>query len=276
MRFGRKDPPRLMGILNVTPDSFSDAGDFPDTERAVAHALDMIAKGATIIDVGGESTRPGADSVSVDEQLSRVIPVVERLRAVIDPQIGISIDTTACEVARAAVKAGAGMVNDISAGADEGMLALAAHYQIPIALMHMQGSPRTMQDEPRYEDVVAEVRDFLVARAEVAVKAGVRRDAIVIDPGIGFGKTRAHNLALVVNLSTLAATGYAVMLGASRKRFMGAICCETRFKDLVGATCATTVLGVQAGVKIFRVHDVRENRQAMEIALAVSATSDRS
>ncbi len=263
--------PVLMGILNLTVDSFSDGGQFFDPDAAISQAKLMVEEGAKIIDVGAESTRPGAQAVPDDTQIKRLTPIIRALKEHFDNSILLSVDARRTAVVEAAVSAGADMINDVEAGADEGMLALAAEKNIPIVLMHMQGKPQTMQDNPHYDDVVGEVRDFLLRRANEAIKQGVAKKNIIIDPGIGFGKSRRHNLDLVKNLKTFVDTGYHVLLGTSRKRFMGAVCRETEFKQLVGATCATTVLGVQAGVKIFRVHDVRPNRQALELTRAVMA-----
>ncbi len=277
----RLDRPRIMGILNVTPDSFSDGGKHADVDTAVAHGLRMAHDGADFIDVGGESTRPGAQRVATDEQIRRTEPVIRKLRQELDglgefgARVAISIDTTQAAVAEAALNAGAGVINDISAGReDAGMFALAAERNAPIVLMHMLGAPATMQNNPTYGDVVAELLQHLTDRAAAAQSAGVPRSQIVIDPGIGFGKTREHNLRLLAALDRFAATGYAVLLGASRKRFMGSICANADGSvpaptDLLGATCATTTLGVAKGVKIFRVHDVRINRQAMDVAWAI-------
>ena len=262
-----------MGILNLTTDSFSDGGDFMSPETAIAHANMMIADGAKIIDVGAESTRPGAEPVPDEEQIRRVVPIIEALRANFGAAIDISIDARRTGVAEAAVSAGASIINDVEAGQDDGMLELAARTGTPIVLMHMQGRPQTMQDNPHYEDVVAEVKAFLLERASRAQAVGIAKNKIIIDPGIGFGKSRVHNLLIMHHLAAFTATGYPVLLGTSRKRFMGAICRETVFKELLGATCATTVLGAQAGVRIFRVHDVRDNRQALEVALAVRDAS---
>ncbi|MGR8947376.1 MAG: dihydropteroate synthase [Gammaproteobacteria bacterium] len=262
--------PWLMGILNVTADSFSDGGDFMDTDKALLQAQNMVADGAKIIDIGAESTRPGAQPVSDAVQIARVIPVIRKLHEEFADQVYLSIDARRTAVARAAIEAGATIINDVEAGNDEGMLDLAAQTRAPIVLMHMQGKPQTMQDNPHYDDVVGEVKSFLLSRVEQALSAGVAAEQIIIDPGIGFGKTREHNLQLVRHLKDFVDTGYPVLLGTSRKRFMGSICRETVFKDLVGATCATTVLGVQAGIRIFRVHDVRENRQALEVTMAVN------
>tara|TARA_Y100000588_G_scaffold296805_1_gene317379 strand:- start:1704 stop:2513 length:810 start_codon:yes stop_codon:yes gene_type:complete len=265
----------IMGILNVTPDSFSDGGQFLQPKIAISHAVKMVAEGASIIDVGGESTRPGALPVPISEQVTRVVPVIEGLREVLDGGVRISIDAREPEVAARALDAGANMINDISGGANPEMLSLAAGHRIPIVLMHMQGSPESMQIKPDYVDVVKEIWEFLNERADLAISAGISPANIIIDPGIGFGKTRMQNLDILRHLEEFVTLGYVVALGTSRKRFMGSICQETTFKDLVGATCATTVIGVRAGVRIFRVHDVRENRQAMEVALAAMGMKSR-
>ena len=262
--------PLLMGILNVTPDSFSDGGQFRDPEEAVAHGVKMAEEGADLVDIGGESTRPGAARLSAEDQLQRVMPVLESLRRELPATCGISIDSTLSKVARAALDAGATLINDVSAGRDDpAMFGVARERAVPIVLMHMQGTPADMQKDPRYDNVVSEVREFLLSRAAAAEKAGIRREHIVIDPGIGFGKDRQHNLDLIANLDKLAGAGYTLMLGTSRKRFMGSICKVERYSELVAATCATTALGVMAGVKMFRVHDVKANRQALDVAWAI-------
>lgn len=275
---GEGHRPKIMAILNVTPDSFSDGGTYDTTDAAAAHTERMLAEGADVIDVGGESTRPGSHRVPAEEQKRRVLEVVERVSRLKDwqgRQAIVSIDTTLSAVAEAALDRGASIINDISAGRDDPrMFGLAASRGVPIVLMHMQGEPGTMQREPQYQDVVAEVRAFLLQRVEAARAAGVRREQIVLDPGIGFGKTREHNLALMKHLGALVKTGYPVLLGASRKRFMGSILTppggETPApRDLAAATCATTALAVAAGVTMFRVHDVRWNRQAADVAWAV-------
>jgi dihydropteroate synthase len=266
----RSNRPLIMGILNRTPDSFSDGGLYQDEAQALAHALQMAEEGADIIDVGGESTRPGSQRVEAWEQICRVVSLIERLRGSLPAGIPISIDTTRAEVAAAALAAGASILNDISAGRDDpAMFKLAAQRDAPIILMHMQATPGTMQINPAYGDVVAEVKSFLLARAEAAQAAGIRREQVFIDPGIGFGKTNEHNLALMANLKQFVDTGYPVLVGTSRKRFMGAICAQTEPKELLGATCATTALGVMAGVRIFRVHDIKANRQAADVAWAI-------
>jgi len=262
--------PLIMGILNTTPDSFSDGGLFFDPECALRHALRMVEEGADIIDVGGESTRPGSEPVSVSDQLGRVVPVIDVLRRSVPDEVLISIDTTRAEVAAAALDAGADFINDVTAGCDDpGMLKLAAERGVPIVLMHMQGTPKSMQDNPHYGEVVDDVLSFLIERAKAAQAAGIAKENIILDPGIGFGKRKQDNLELMANLGRFAQTGYTVLLGTSRKRFMGAVCHEIRPQELVAATVATTALGVMAGVRIFRVHDVKENRQAADVTFAI-------
>lgn len=268
---GNEGRPLLMGILNLTPDSFSDGGRYLDVEVASAMAAHMVAAGANIIDVGGESTRPGALAVTAALQLERVLPVISELHKRLPATVAISIDTRSVDVARAALQTGARIVNDISAGGDAGMFETVAAHSAGIVLMHMQGSPATMQDAPHYDDVTSEVRAFLLKRAHAAEAAGIPHHNIALDPGIGFGKTQAHNLRLLATLDELVVCGYAVLLGTSRKRFMGAICSESDAQELLGATCATTALGVAAGVRIVRVHDVKANRQAADIAWAIDA-----
>lgn len=263
-------PPLVMGILNLTPDSFSDGGRHLQLEAALAQAGLMVAEGAQVVDLGGESTRPGAQPVPDDEQCRRVLPTLGSLRALLPADVALSIDTRSPVVARAALEAGASIVNDVSGGRDPAMLEVAAAHGAALVLMHMQGDPTTMQVAPRYEDVVSEVLEYLLLAAARAEEAGVARERILIDPGIGFGKTREHNLALLRELPRFTRSGFPVLLGTSRKRFMGAICRETAFPELVGATCATTALGTQAGVRMFRVHDVKPNRQALEVAWAIS------
>lgn len=261
--------PQIMGILNVTPDSFSDGGRYTGVEAAVRQAQTMIDEGADIIDVGGESTRPGSKPVSADEQIRRVIPAITAIRD-ISPTIRISIDTTSSEVAAAALWAGATLINDISAGlGDPKMLPLAAASETPIVLMHMQGTPQTMQENPYYDDAVAEVKAALQGRIVEALAAGVKPGNIVIDPGIGFGKRKQDNLELLAHLEQFVALGYPVLLGTSRKRFMGNICNVAEPSELVTASAVTTALGVMAGVTMFRVHDVKANRQAADVAWAI-------
>jgi len=259
-----------MGILNVTPDSFSDGGQYVQADAAVRQVGLMLAEGADIIDIGGESTRPGASSVSAEKQVRRVIPVILAIRKQFTDDILISIDTTFSIVAAAALDAGANLINDVSAGLDDpDILELAAKRSVPIILMHRLGSSLTMQDNPYYDDVVSEVIDFLRSRTSAALAAGINKNNILIDPGIGFGKRRQDNLDLLANLERFVELGFPVLLGASRKRFMGAICHVIEPSELVTATAVTTALGVMAGVKLFRVHDVKENRQAADVAWAI-------
>ncbi len=270
LRYRNSSKPLIMGILNVTPDSFSDGGRYYALEAAVAQGLKMAEAGADIIDVGGESTRPGSKRIDAAEQKRRVLKVITRLQAVLPAGITISIDTTQSDVAEAALDAGASMINDISAGRDDPrILSLAGARDAMLVLMHMQGTPQTMQNDPQYEDVVAEVSLFLKGRARAAEHAGVSRERIILDPGIGFGKTREHNLTLMAHLSRFVALDYSILLGASRKRFMGSLLDLRVPAELVSATCATTALGVMAGVKIFRVHDVAANREAAHVAWAI-------
>jgi dihydropteroate synthase len=259
-----------MGILNATPDSFSDGGQFLDLQQALQYALRMVDEGADIIDVGGESTRPGAEPVSPADQIARIVPIIAALRRQLPQTFLISADTTRAKVAASALDAGADLINDVSAGRDDPeMFPLVAERGAAIVLMHMQGTPKTMQDNPSYDAVVEEVLAFLRERAQAAQTAGVAQENIILDPGIGFGKRKDDNLILMANLPRFVETGYPVLLGTSRKRFMGAICNEARPQQLVAATVATTALGVMAGVRIFRVHDVRENRQAADVTHAI-------
>jgi dihydropteroate synthase len=268
MIFSQIEKPLIMGILNATPDSFSDGGKFNQVENALQHALLMISEGATIIDIGGESTRPNSDSVSADEQIQRVVPIIQAIRKVSD--VLISIDTTLSVVAEMALNAGANIINDVSAGNhDAQMFALAAEKNVPIILMHAQGTPKTMQDNPYYENVVQDVLTALKQRANEAIKIGVKKENIVLDIGIGFGKRKQDNLDLLAHLADFVALGFPILLGTSRKRFMGTICDVNEPSELVTATAVTTALGVMAGVQIFRVHDVKENKQALDVAWAI-------
>jgi len=256
-----------MGIVNVTPDSFSDGGLHDDADSAVAHGLLLAGEGAAILDIGGESTRPGSLPVPLDDELARVVPVIERLAAA-TPAL-LSIDTTKAAVARAALDAGATMVNDVTAlRGDPAMADLVAERGCPVCLMHMLGEPRTMQDDPRYHDVVAEVAAFLEERLAAAVAAGVREEQVLLDPGIGFGKTVRHNLLLLAHLDRIAALGRPLVLGASRKRFIGTLL-GAEPRDRVSGTVATTVLGLARGAAVVRVHDVRPNVEALQVAAAV-------
>ena len=271
--------PMIMGILNVTPDSFSDGGQHNKPEQAINRAIEMVSQGADIIDIGGESTRPGAKEISTQEQLDRVIPVIEGIRKSSIKESIISIDTTDYEVAKQSLKAGANWINDISAGeaSEHGsnqMISLAAQQSCPIILMHRKGKSDRMQDNPSYDDVCKEVKEYLQARALLALKSGVEKHNIIIDPGIGFGKTLQHNLALLSDLESLVSTGFPVLLGTSRKRFLGEILGTDDPLERVTATCVTTALGVQAGANIFRVHDIVENKQSMDVAWAIKNYSD--
>lgn len=263
--------PRVMGVVNVTPDSFSDGGRFLDHASALAHARQLIADGAEILDIGGESTRPGAAPVTQADELARVIPLIEAIRAHSD--VAISIDTMKPAVARAAVAAGASIWNDVAAlrfGPDAPEVA--AELGCEVVLMHMLGEPGTMQDAPRYDDVVAEVEAFLLARAFTAMAAGVEREKIWLDPGIGFGKTTEHNLALLAALPRFVALGYPILLGASRKRFIAAIDPLGEAADArLGGSLAAHLAGAAAGVAAVRAHDVRETAQALAVWQAVRA-----
>jgi dihydropteroate synthase len=261
---------RVMGIVNVTPDSFSDGGRLASVEAAVAHGLALVEQGADILDIGGESTRPGADPVDAAEEIVRVVPVIEGLRA---RWAGpISIDTMKPAVARAAVAAGATMWNDVTAlGFAPDSPATAADLGCEVVLMHMRGEPRTMQADPRYDDVLAEVADWLTARAGAAMAAGVARDRIWLDPGIGFGKTAAHNLALTAGLDRLVAAGFPVLYGASRKRLIQSIDpTATDPADRLGGSLALALEAARRGAAILRVHDVRETVQALAVQAALT------
>ena len=259
--------PAVMGVINVTPDSFSDGGDNLQPDVAIAYGLEIERAGADIIDIGGESTRPGAEPVPVERELQRVIPVIEGLRAQSD--VPISIDTMKAEVARRAIAAGADFVNDVTAlRHDPEMAGVVADAGVPVCLMHMLGTPRTMQDDPRYGDVVAEVSEFLVQRAQHAESAGIDRGLICIDPGIGFGKTIVHNLTLLRDLDRIAALGYPVLVALSRKRFLGQITGQAE-KQRVAGTVAANLEAFRRGGWMFRVHDVGPNREALLVAAAV-------
>ena len=260
--------PVLVGALNVTPDSFSDGGDFLDPERAVARAATMLDEGAHVIDVGGESTRPGSDPVSPEEETRRVIPVIRGLVAD-RPDAIVSIDTYRAGTAEAALEAGARVVNDVTAlRGDPRMADVVAAARCPVVLMHMLGEPKTMQRDPRYDGVVREVRGFLAGRAEHAVAAGVEKENIILDPGIGFGKTLEHNLMLLYHLDSLVELGFPVLFGASRKSFIGRITGAERAKERVFGTVAANVIACARGATFFRVHDVRPNREALAVAWA--------
>jgi len=256
-----------MGVLNVTPDSFSDGGRFFAVEKAIEHGVRMAAEGANIIDIGGESTRPGAEPVAAGEELRRVIPVIERLRAKID--VPVSIDTSKAEVARAAIHAGASVVNDVTGGRHEGMLPLIAETKSAFIIMHMQGTPRTMQNRPQYEDVVSEVADFFRQQYARAIGCDIDPMAIAFDPGIGFGKTLDHNLELLAQLERLRANDRPLVVGVSRKSFLEKLANSPEMKDRLAPAVALTALLRIRGADVFRVHDVKENVSALRVTEAI-------
>ncbi|MDA9207580.1 dihydropteroate synthase [Octadecabacter sp.] len=263
------DVPRIMGILNVTPDSFSDGGLFNEPKAALAQARAMVADGADILDIGGESTRPGAKLVDTEDEVARTAPVISAIRAA--ETTPISIDTRKAVVASAALDAGANLVNDVAAFTfDPEMANITAHANVPCCLMHAQGDPATMQDDPYYDDVVLDVYDFLEARVNATEAAGIRRDQIVVDPGIGFGKTLGHNLELLKNLSIFHGLGCAVLLGASRKKFIGTIGNAPNASDRMPGSVAVALHGVRQGMQILRVHDTLATRQAISLHMAVN------
>jgi dihydropteroate synthase len=256
-----------MGVLNVTPDSFSDGGRFLAFDAAVAHGLQMAEDGADLVDVGGESTRPGAEPVEAKAEIERVIPVVQALAAA---GVLVSIDTSKAVVAEAAVEAGAAVVNDVSSLSDPAMATLVARSGVGVVLMHMAGEPRTMQQDPRFDDVVAEVADSLVDRAEWAIAQGIDPERICLDPGIGFGKTVAHNLDLIaMGVERIAASGYPVLVGASRKSFIETVLGPIALEDRDGATVAAHVLAIAAGAAAVRTHNVVEGLRSARIADAI-------
>ncbi|HEC58252.1 MAG TPA: dihydropteroate synthase [Methylophaga sp.] len=249
-----------MGILNVTPDSFSDGGEFIAADAALAQAKRMVADGAGIIDVGGESTRPGAKVVSVEEEIARVVPVIQAIHSELD--IPISIDTSKPEVMRAAIKAGAGMINDVRALQVSGAMQAAVDCDVPICLMHSQGTPQTMQDAPQYDDVVADVIAFLLERKNACEQAGIARDKLILDPGFGFGKRATHNLLLMKHLSNLIALDLPVLVGVSRKSMIGKLL-KVTVEERLAASLSLAAISVWQGAKIIRSHDVRETVQAI-------------
>ncbi|MDR9406152.1 MAG: dihydropteroate synthase [Spiribacter sp.] len=255
--------PCVMGILNVTPDSFSDGGDFVGADAAIAHALHMQGAGAAIIDVGGESTRPGSTGVSVEEELARVIPVLEALSGVVS--VPLSVDTSKPEVMVAAAKAGAGLINDVMALRREGALEAARQTGLPICLMHMRGTPETMQNEPQYTDVVSEIEAFLQDRIDAASAAGIDSAQLIVDPGFGFGKTDAHNAALLAGLPRLAELGLPVLAGLSRKSLVGRVLGRDMADRLAGSVAAAA-LATWQGARIIRAHDVAETLDAVRLA----------
>ena len=264
----RLDRPQVMGIVNVTPDSFSDGGAHADVESAVAHGLRLAAEGADLLDVGGESTRPGAAAVTLEDEIARVVPVIERL--VRETSLPVSVDTSKPAVMRAAVAAGAGMINDVRALRAEGALDAAAALDVPVVLMHMLGEPRTMQDAPVYDDVVADVHRFLAERIFAAEMAGIPKQRLVVDPGFGFGKTSAHNLRLLRQLARFTDLGVPVLAGLSRKRTLGEL--TGREVDArVHASVAAAVLAAEYGARLIRVHDVAPTVDALKVWQAVAA-----
>ncbi len=257
-----------MGILNVTPDSFSDGGLWLDRDRALRHAMEMAEAGADIIDIGGESTRPGSLAAEVQQELDRVVPLIESIVA--GTGLVVSIDTSKPEVMEAAVKAGAGMINDVLALRREGALEIAASLDVPVCLMHMLGRPGTMQNDPEFTDVVGEVTDFLLTRADCCELAGIPKQNIIIDPGFGFGKTLQHNIELFKAIPAFVATGYPVMVGISRKTMLGQLS-DKAVDQRLAASLSAAVLATQAGAAIIRVHDVDETVDALKIASALQS-----
>ena len=265
----RLDRPRVMGIVNVTPDSFSDGGEHATIEAAVAHGLLLAEEGADVVDVGGQSTRPGATEVSLDQELHRVLPVIERLAKRV--QVPISIDTSRQEVMRAAIAAGAGLINDVYALRREGALEAAAALHVPVVLMHMQGEPGSMQDAPAYDDVVADVHRFLAERIFSAEMAGIAKKNIVVDPGFGFGKSAAHNLLLLAQLERFTELGVPLMAGLSRKKTIGELTGRSDPHDRVHGSVAAALIAAQRGARILRVHDVAATVDALAVWNAVAA-----
>jgi len=275
LRHGRLtfDRPLVMGILNVTPDSFSDGGRFRDRDRAVSHARHMIDSGADIIDIGGESSRPGSDPVPLDEELERVVPVIENLRNTTD--LPLSIDTTKAAVARQAIQAGADMINDISAlRFDSEMLPLASEKDVPVILMHMLGVPKTMQADPHYHDCLREIKEFLAERIACCQKGGLNRTRIIIDPGIGFGKRVRDNLDIIKNIAAFGDLGCPVMIGASRKSFISLVTRNTgRADKRIGGSLAAALAAIDGGCHIIRTHDVPETIEALRIWQSIRMTN---
>ena len=254
----------IMGILNVTPDSFSDGGQYFEKNTAIEHALEMVENGADIIDIGGESTRPFSDPVSLDEEISRVIPVIEGVRK--NSDVCISIDTTKSIVASKALDFGASIINDVSAMEFDPLMAdVAIEFDCPIIIMHMKGTPKNMQDNPKYESLISDIKDYLIERIDFAVSKGVHHKKIIIDPGIGFGKTIENNFEIINNLNHFVQLNFPVLLGASRKSFIG-ISLNLPEKDRLEGSLAANVIGLQQGAKIFRVHDVAETKKALLVA----------
>lgn len=263
------DRPRVVGILNVTPDSFSDGGSYASTDQAVAHGLRMVEEGADMLDIGGESTRPGADDVSPDEELRRVLPVLEQLAA--KTRVPLAIDTSKPDVMRAAVAVGAGMINDVYALRREGALDAVADLGVPVCLMHMLGEPRSMQDAPHYDDVVGDVHRFLTDRLFACELAGIDRRKVMVDPGFGFGKTLEHNLALLRELERFASLGSGVYVGLSRKSMIGTITGRQVPAERAAGSVAAALVAVQRGARMVRVHDVAATVDALAVWHAVQA-----
>lgn len=260
----KKKQSLIMGILNITPDSFSDGGDFFEKNIAIDRALEMVEQGAEIIDIGGESTRPFSDPVSLKEEISRVIPVIEGICK--ESDVCISIDTTKSKVASEALEAGASLINDISAmEIDSLMVDVALKFNCPIVLMHMKGIPKNMQDNPQYHSLISDIKEYLLARIDFVVSKGIDRNKIIIDPGIGFGKTVENNFEIINNLDQFVKMNLPVLLGASRKSFIG-VTLDLPEKERIEGSIAANIIGLQKGAKIFRVHDVVETNRAMVIA----------
>lgn len=260
------DRPILMGVVNVTPDSFSDGGRLSTTDAAIAHSFELVSAGADIVDVGGESTRPGADPVSAEDERARVLPIVRRLA---NDGVVVSIDTMKPQVAAAALDAGASIVNDVTGLGSDEMRAVVADSGAGAVVMHMQGSPRTMQHDPRYDDVISEIRDFLADRLRQAIADGIRPECLAVDPGIGFGKTVEHNLTIIDRINQFGVLGHPVVLGASRKRFLGALTGREVAADRDFASAVTAAIGVVRGADVLRVHDVPSTLEAARIAWAI-------
>lgn len=262
---------RIMGIVNVTPDSFSDGGKFFSRDAALKQALKLVEDGADILDIGGESTRPGSDPVAVQEEIDRVAPAIEAISGEVD--VPISIDTMKADVMRAAVSAGAGLINDVNALRGDGALEAAAELDVPVCLMHMQGTPQTMQQEPHYEDVVSEVEAFLMERVEACEQAGIKADKIMLDPGFGFGKRARHNLRLMKHLSRFTRLPYPVLVGVSRKSIIGDML-KVSVDERLAGSLALASIAVWQGAKLIRTHDVKETAQAVKLTQHVQQVED--
>ncbi len=258
---------KIMGVINVTPDSFSDGGKFLSHDNAVNQALDLIQQGADIIDIGGESTRPGADKVSIEEEINRTVPVISAIRK-LHPAVTISIDTSKSQVMQAAIRAGANFINDVNALQSEGCIEIVAESQLPVCLMHKKGQPKSMQNNPEYGDVLTEVKDFFKARLDNCLSAGIKPENIVLDPGIGFGKTLAHNLALLKNIKQLKSLGYPILIGVSRKSMIGEILNEGVNNRLYGSL-AIAQFAYEQGAEYLRVHDVKATSDVLKVTQAL-------